>query len=345
MNSIQFIAWLSLCVGFQDVSQNSAEAFSSLNRQKVLGRTRRPNNRFHPTSLGSSFDEEGESTRRSFLSNAFLISVIGSTLSGSDNKANAFEKTFPSDLEVIDGLDLEQLKKKKIKQERERTESIKRELEAEPFIFRNGKDILGSISWGFALWLLAGSRSNPLVKPIGNVLYDPEEDQWLKDRNDGLFSPLPLQFTIQLGCLFVFFGVLADRVLLLLADGDSSVILQLAGVAIIGAATLELGRLASGEKRLTRDDADQMIQLMNEFDEFAASRIIPGGNCHRSEIVKAFRRYYAKYRQADSTEYPLSDLEIERLLRNWNLRMGNEDMSSAGFFVGIQINSKADAFR
>lgn len=51
-----------------------------------------------------------------------------------------------------------------------------------------------------------------------------------------------------------------------------------------------------------------------------------------------------QYRQADDSEYPLNDLEIERLLRSWCRRKGNAEMSSAGFFTGIQINEQADVF-
>jgi len=83
-----------------------------------------------------------------------------------------------------------------------------------------------------------------------------------------------------------------------------------------------------------------------EFNEFAENRLKEGGNCHRSDIVKSFRRYYAKYRQADSQEYPLTDLEIEKLLRFWNQKKndGKAEMTSSGFYYGIQINTDADVF-
>ena len=95
---------------------------------------------------------------------------------------------------------------------------------------------------------------------------------------------------------------------------------------------------------LTRDDAERESELQDEFEEFASKRLIvgQGGSLHRSEVTRAFRRYYAKYR-IENDEYPLSDLEIERLLRNWNKRMGNElNVSSAGFLKGVQINSQAE---
>jgi hypothetical protein len=102
----------------------------------------------------------------------------------------------------------------------------------------------------------------------------------------------------------------------------------------------------SGEKGLTRDENDREVQLEQEFDEFATQRLKAGGNCHRSDIVKSFRRYFAKYRQADGEQYPLTDREIEMLLKRWNQQknMGKAEMSSSGFYYGIQINTDADVF-
>ena len=142
------------------------------------------------------------------------------------------------------------------------------------------------------------------------------------------------------------FGVGTEYALLQLAEGDSLVTLQLAVVALIGGGSLELGRIASGEKKSTREDFDRETQLREEFEAFASKRLLPGGNCHRNDVVAAFRRFYAKYRQADSEQYPLTDLEIERLLRAWNkgYNEGRAEMTSAGFYYGIQINKDADVF-
>ena len=83
--------------------------------------------------------------------------------------------------------------------------------------------------------------------------------------------------------------------------------------------------------------------LESEFVEFADKRLRTGGSCHRNEVVAAFRRYYAKYRQADNPSYPLADLEIEQLLRAWSRSRGVE-MTNAGFYYGIKINKDADVF-
>lgn len=87
---------------------------------------------------------------------------------------------------------------------------------------------------------------------------------------------------------------------------------------------------------MTREEKDRNVQLKMEFNEFAEKRLQPGGNCHKSDVIGAFRRFYAKYRDADSSEFPLTDLEIERLLRLWNQieNKGQAEMTSSGFYYG-----------
>jgi len=131
-----------------------------------------------------------------------------------------------------------------------------------------------------------------------------------------------------------------------LADGDAEVSLQLAGVSAISAGFWEVGRLAAREKAPTRQEYERDEMLASEFDDFAARRLVVGkGSCHRSDVISAFRRYNPKYRTADNESYPLGDLEIERLLRDWARRFAGVEMSSAGFFNGVLVDGAADAFR
>jgi len=193
-----------------------------------------------------------------------------------------------------------------------------------------------------------GSRNSPIVTPLANIIYDQNDEKhiWLRDRNEGLFASPPLPFLFLLSFLFLCIGFFTQFSLLQLSEGDSVVCGQLAGVSVIGSGFFEIGRIANGEKRMTRNEKDRAVQLKEDFDKFAENRLRLEGNCHRSDIVKAFRRYHAKYRQADSQEYPLTDLEIERLIRFWNQQenQGKAEMSSSGFYYGIQINKDADVF-
>lgn len=277
-----------------------------------------------------------------------VLSTIaaGALSTGTAEPANAFDKTFPAELTETDRQPITMGSRLSSKQRATFAAATAEANRSNLQNFNLRNDLGPSLAWGAALWLLSGSRSNPLATPLANLLYDEKEEEWLRDRNDGLFAALPFEFLFILGWVFACLGVVAQFLLLQLAEGDSAVCLQLAGVSLIGGATLELGRIASGEKGETREENDRSTQLREEFADFARNRLTPGGNCHRTDIVAAFRRYFAKYRQPDSEDYPLTDLEIEQLVRSWNQfeNGGRAEMTSAGFYYGIQINKVADAF-
>jgi len=284
--------------------------------------------------------------RRKFLEGFFAVSAATLTLPMS---ANAYEKAYPVTLDFENNdstINLQSIREDRIAVQKSRAKQSKSDIINQPLAFRNKEDVIGSAVWGGALWLLSGSRSNPLVRPLANALYDVNKKKgaWVKDRNDGLFAPFPAAFTLVMGVVFLTLGVFTDRALLFVAEGNSSLVLQLAGVSLIGGASIELGRIASGEKMITRDDSERDEALANEFEEFAAKKLVygQGGSVHRSEVTLAFRRTFAKYR-VENDDYPLGDLEIERLLRSWNKRNGNlESISSSGFLKNVKINAEAE---
>lgn len=294
-------------------------------------------------------DEETVLERRSFLQGMLIATSTSAGLLVMPSISNAYDKAYPVNLDFVNddsSRNLEAIRTERISVKKAKVKQSKDDLLKEPLAFRNVKDVFGSVAWSGALWLLLGSRSNPLVKPIANALYDTNtrKGAWVKDRNDGLFAPFPAAFSILMGIVFLFLGIFADRALLLISEGDSNGVLQLAGVSLIGGASVELGRIASGEKMKTRDDAERDMTLANEFEEFASKRLVygQGGSVHRSEVINSFRRFFGKYR-VDNDQYPLGDIEIEQVLRAWNKRMGNqESMSSSGFIKNIKINSKAE---
>lgn len=290
--------------------------------------------------------------RTILASAAASAGVLSSMTASPPPAAQAFDRNFPMELTEID----EQTQSSGIitlggrtnSQQRKRQAEEKKAKENENLVNFNLKNDVGpAMVWGGALWLLSGSRSNPLATPLANLIYGKDSDeQWLRDRNAGMFASPPAAFLVVLGVVFLGLGTITQLLLLQLAEGDSGVCAQLAGVALIGGGFFEIGRIASGEKRMTRDEVDRSVELKGEFEEFAAKRLIAGGNCHRSDVVKAFRRYHSKYRQADSEEYPLTDLEIEKLLRAWNQieNQNQAEMTSSGFYYGVSLNKDADVF-
>ncbi|CAB9521216.1 expressed unknown protein [Seminavis robusta] len=275
-------------------------------------------------------DTEEIQTRRGALTLMASSALLWS--GGMATNANAYEKTFPVELDTLDA-DPRTPRERALQQQKPKAPL------ADPIDLG-----LGAVLWGGALWLLTGSRSNPLATPLANVLYSPDKEEWLQDRNEGLFAALPAPLLALLGIVFCALGLAIHFVIIQLADGSVNISLELAGVLLIGGGSLELGRIANGEKRLTRGDFDRDTLLEQEFQEFAEKRLQLGGNCHRSEVVQAFRRYHAKYRQADNPDFPLNDLEIEQLLRQWNRKNAGAQTSAAGFYTGIQINAEADVF-
>lgn len=286
---------------------------------------------------------DGEDSRRTVLKKAFLGIATSLAIASTTPKESsaAYEAQFPQNLEYDGVADLSKVRKERIEQKKHLQEEKKKLFQS-----KNDEDIISdevfsynSFIWGGALWLLSGSRSSPLITPIGNLLYDKEEEEWLKDRNEGLFSSLPNDYYFILFVIFIIFGCFTDVIVRAITE-DGTISLQVACTSFISGGALELGRIFSGEKRVTREFLNNEIQLQDQFQEFASNRLKCGGNCHRSEVVKAFRRYYAQYRQDDD----LSDLEIERVFRLWCQKTMNINMSSAGFFSGVSINQDADVF-
>lgn len=295
--------------------------------------------------LQSTPDENNITTedRRKFLQNlSSALSIAGFASLSSSSTANAYQEAYPLQLELLDEeSDLASIRNERISSQKAQSKATMDNLRQNPFQDPIKPPVF---VWGAALWLLSGSRSNPLVTPVANILYDAKEEQWLKDRNEGLFASIPPALLAVLGFIFTVIGFLTDKAILFSSGGDADISLQLAGVSLIGGASLELGRIASGEKRVTREDFERTTLHRQEFQEFASKKLIPGGNCHRSEVIRSFRRYFAKYRDPETEvpEYQISDMEIERLTKEWYRVACNGEVSSAGFLSGVQINQQAD---
>jgi len=289
-------------------------------------------------------DESFTLERRHFL-HALVTATATTTISTSSTEVNAFDKAFPLELEFPNddtSVNIETIRSAKIKMKKAKISRSKSR--SQYSIFRDPIDATGGAVWGAALWFLLGSRSNPLVTPLANLLYDDQDEKnwWIKDRNEGMFSSLPLKFMVLLGILFWGMGIAVDRGVLWISEGNDGAVLQLAVISLISGGALELGRIANGEKKVNRQDNERELQLQNEFFEFASKRLLvgTGGNIHRSEVIKSFRKYFAKYR-VENDQYPLGDLEIEGLLKTWNRKSANKgnSVSPAGFLKGVKVNS------
>lgn len=313
------------------------------------------NNYRQSTSPMSEGDDDGATQqeqqqmmyeRRNFLHGMLATTAAAASSSLSipstdySTAANAYEQSYPLELQSITKDEIEtssnsitKLNQERIIQKKLKVSATKNELRTDPLGIHQSPSsslsnnnyiltIAGASTWALALWLASGSRSNPLVTPLANILYDvnvnesnenessssaaaeasssgnegqqqQKQQQWLMDRNEGYFGELPIEFMAILSAVFVFCGVIIDRIVYFLADGDAEVSFQLAGVSAIGGAVWEVGRLAAKEKAPTREEYDRDLTLYKEFEEFANKRIIIGrGSCHRSDVINAFVSMY-----------------------------------------------------
>jgi hypothetical protein len=168
--------------------------------------------------------------------------------------SNAFDRSFPNELTDVDQTDNTNSgvligKRSNAQQRKQQAQETKTKMDQNLASFTPKKDFLPSLTWGLALFFASGSRSNPLATPLANLLYKPEEEKWLQDRNAGLFAALPWEFLIILGMVFLALGTLTQYTFLQLSDGDSGVCGQLAGVALINGGFFEIGRIARYVKK------------------------------------------------------------------------------------------------
>lgn len=198
------------------------------------------------------------------MSTVVLAGLVSSSIAPS--RSNAYDASFPVELTDVDKNDEKNTgvligKRSNAQQRKLQAEESKKILDKNLATFSVKKDLLPSATWGLALFFGSGSRSNPLVRPLANIIYDEKEEKWLQERNLGLFSSLPIEFLLLQGVIFFILGGLTEYTLLQLSDGDSGVCAQLAGVALINGGFFEIGRIASYVLQCDGDDCSETIIL------------------------------------------------------------------------------------
>lgn len=322
--------WLAALVGTASASFFVPSTTSSRHEQRRNHIVRYENPNWNNDDMNSK-------QRRSFLQSLVVVVVVAVPslflTTTTTTPASAYDKTYPLELELdIDATTADTRRQQAVQR-------IQQQQQQERNAALRIKPVSATL-WATALWFVSGSRSNPVLTSLANVFYDANDKEWLRDRNDGLFANVPVVLYVAMLTMFFAAGAVTDTVAQVCAG--PAVSLPWAGVCVVTGAALELGRVASGDKGATRDEMETRERLEREFVEFAHARLVTGGNCHRQDILKAFRRYYAKYRSCEG----LTDLEIERLIKSWSQSQTttNIKMSSSGFYSGVRINTEADVF-
>ena len=174
-----------------------------------------------------------------------------------------------------------------------------------------------------------------LEKAFGSLITP--NDQWLRDRREGLAGNAPLTVRFPVFVICIFGGLMLDR-LLLVALESSSFVISAAICAAFGASLLEVIR----KPLQTREERELSVKLNDEFLIFSAERLAVGGRCHESEIVSAFREYFPRYRRSDMSRttdgVSVPDDQIGDLVRMWNRSMGGPgERTPRGFWKGISL--------
>ena len=206
------------------------------------------------------------------------------------------------------------------------------------------KDAIAASCLGVSAFLLAGSTSSPLSLPLANLMGYDEEDDWVKDRQEGLSSSPPAGFTLTLSVIALLFGVIAERGVMKLSEGDVYITIQLSVLAVLWGTFIEFGRFVVGEKGVTREENDKDQLMCDDFLDFAKESITltsPTTSEHQSDIIKSFRRSNTSYRNSEQ----VSDSQIINVLDTF-LRANGEGrkVSNAGFVKGVQLKQRVDGF-
>ncbi|KAG8467690.1 hypothetical protein KFE25_006742 [Diacronema lutheri] len=205
------------------------------------------------------------------------------------------------------------------------------------------EDALGSALIAYALAVGPGPWLAPLgigtnFRPTRQVVLllaratGASDAQWARDAADGFAYELPAPMLALMAAVFLLAGLVIERFLLLALDDSVTFVFSLSGSLAIAAAFFELIR-----PPLTTRAAHEQNELeYGEFEQFASAQLerAPGTSCHETDIVRAYRTFYPKYRAASGR---LSDSDIESLMRRW----GRFERSPAGYYKGISLKPSA----
>lgn len=134
--------------------------------------------------------------------------------------------------------------------------------------------------------------------------------------------------------VFLLAGVGVTASLRALTEGDTTWAVSVAiGFAMI-AGVYDLGRPV----RLSREDAERLERMWQDFQGFADENLQDSGRCHVSEVEKRFRACSAKYRSKESC----TDMELRNLIANW---APHADRTPSGYYKGLSLRPRIDPFQ
>ena len=195
-------------------------------------------------------------------------------------------------------------------------------------------------------WLLAPLGLESQIRPgretsyaLGKVLLE-SNSTFLVERAAGYAAEPPLVLKAATAACYAVLGGALEK-LLVDALGSSTAFVGAWAVSAAFAGTIyEIGR----PQPLSREKFEEVDGFETAFETFAEKRLDFSSTTAATntiEIIRAFRRTTAKYRNADSS---VADVQIERLAKRWWRQRGGV-VTSTGFLKGVALRPEADVFK
>lgn len=231
-------------------------------------------------------------------------------------------------------------------------------------------DLVASALFAVVLWFGVlndlffprAARPSDIVLPaLGRLLG--MEGKWLDDFEKGSRGEFPATILAISVPIFLLGGAAVETLARFLygsMSGDSSAFAFSIGViGCIWAGVYEIGRVDTGDALRTREEDEERERVRQEFQDFAEKNIercSETQSVNQVEIVRVFRRSYARHRRVDQ-EGSAPDELIIRALRLWYQSSygtiddgyGSRDSvlskapppTASGFFKGLRLKSRA----
>jgi hypothetical protein len=212
------------------------------------------------------------------------------------------------------------------------------EIDAFEWIGLNSGDLLGALFWSISLYF--ASPWQLLLLFLGKVETDRPSD-WILRRMgeaakldiDAIDYEAPLPLRIATIAFFAVSGV-ATSAFLDASLGDGTWAVSSGIGSLFGAGLYEVGR----PERLSVEEAKILESQWQDFKGFADDALIRKGRCHESEIFKAFRARFGRYR----TQEALSDIRLRDMMRNWHR---GAERTRSGWYKNVSLINAQPAER
>mmetsp|Transcript_24213 Transcript_24213/g.72649 ORF Transcript_24213/g.72649 Transcript_24213/m.72649 type:complete len:285 (-) Transcript_24213:36-890(-) len=164
---------------------------------------------------------------------------------------------------------------------------------------------------------------------------------FVTEREAGFAAEPPLPLKLATAAVYAALGAAAETLVVDALGSSTAFVGAWAVCACLAGGIYEVGR----PQPLSREEFGEREGFEDAFATFAETRLDTASSSaavNIREIVPAFRRANAKYRNAEYAG--VADVQIERLAKSWWRQRGGV-VTSTGFLKGVRLAEEADVFR